>query len=86
MSEHLIAFRDGSYKKLTPVTWKHSQWIHFTLADGSVVSVNPANVNYMQRSADTGKYEKPIRHGEEAEAYQEALDRAQRETDMKGGD
>ncbi len=52
MSEHLIAFRDGSYKKVTPTAWKHSQWIHFTLADGSVVMVNPANVNYIQRSPD----------------------------------
>jgi hypothetical protein len=43
----LIAFRDGSYKKLSPVSWKHSQWIHFTLADGSTVSVNPHNVNYL---------------------------------------
>jgi hypothetical protein len=51
-SETLVAFCDGSYKKLKPVSWKHSQWIHFTLEDGSVVMVNPANVNYIQRSAD----------------------------------
>lgn len=44
---HLIAFRDGSYKKVKPVSWKHSQWIHYTLADGSVVRVNPQNVNYI---------------------------------------
>ena len=52
MSTHLIAFRDGSYKKVTPTAWKHSQWIHFTLADGSVVMVNPANVNYIHRDID----------------------------------
>lgn len=43
----LIAFCDGSYKKVKPAKWKHSQWIHFTLEDGSVVRVNPANVNYL---------------------------------------
>lgn len=48
MSEHLIAFRDGSYKKVTPTDWKHSQWIHYTLSDGSVVRVNTVNVNYIQ--------------------------------------
>ncbi len=47
--EQLIAFRDGSYKKVSPVDWKHSQWIHYTLEDGSVVMVNPANVNYIHR-------------------------------------
>ena len=46
---HLIAFRDGSYKKVAPVAWKHSQWIHFDLADGSCVMVNPENVNYIHR-------------------------------------
>ena len=43
----LISFRDGAYKKVTPTSWKHSQWMHFTLADGSVVSANPRNVNYI---------------------------------------
>lgn len=43
----LISFRDGSYKKVHPVSWKHSQWIHFKLADGSTVAANPANVNYL---------------------------------------
>ena len=46
---HLIAFRDGSYKKVSSVAWKHSQWIHFDLADGSCVMVNPENVNYIHR-------------------------------------
>ena len=50
MREHLIAFRDGSYKKLIPIDWKHSQWIHYTLANGSIIRVNPANVNYIQES------------------------------------
>lgn len=47
LTETLIAFVDGSYKKVRPVKWRHSQWIHFTLEDGSVVRVNPANVNYL---------------------------------------
>lgn len=43
----LISFCDGSYKKVHPVSWKHSQWIHFKMADGSTVACNPANVNYL---------------------------------------
>lgn len=46
---HLIAFRDGSYKKVQPTSWKQSQWIHFTLEDGSCVMVNPARVNYIHK-------------------------------------
>ncbi len=48
--EHLIAFCDGSYKKVEPVKWKHSQWIHYTRANGNVVMINPANVNYIERT------------------------------------
>lgn len=47
--EHLIAFCDGSYKKVKPVDWKHSQWIHYTKKNGQIVMVNPANVNYIER-------------------------------------
>lgn len=61
-SVHLIAFRDGSYKKVTPVGWKHSQWIHYTLADQSCVMVNPANVNYIHRGIDEEKYVDPEKH------------------------
>ena len=43
----LVSFRDGSYKKVRHVGWKHSQWIHFTLEDGSQVACNPDNVNYL---------------------------------------
>ena len=43
----LISFCDGSYKKVRALSWKHSQWIHFTLPDGSTVAANPANVNYL---------------------------------------
>lgn len=43
----LVAFRDGSYKRIEHVSWKHSQWLHFKLADGSQVTVNPDNVNYL---------------------------------------
>jgi len=60
--EHLIAFRDGSYKKVRPMEWKHSQWIHYTLEDGSVVMVNPVNVNYIHRGLVEGKYENPDKH------------------------
>jgi len=52
---YLIAFRDGSYKKVTSTAWKHSQWVHFTLEDGSCVMVNPQNVNYIHRGIDSGK-------------------------------
>lgn len=47
---HLIAFRDGSYKKVIPTEWKHSQWIHYTKKSGAVVMINPANVNYIERT------------------------------------
>ena len=65
MSETLIAFCDGSYKKVKPVAWKHSQWIHFTLQDGSMVSVNPANVNYLHIGKD-GEQEKKMAEGDKA--------------------
>lgn len=54
MDLYLIAFNDGSYKKIRAKDWKHSQWIHFTLPDGSVVRVNPANVNYMHQGVSDG--------------------------------
>ena len=59
---HLIAFVDGSYKKVRPTAWKHSQWIHYTLADGSVVMVNPVNVNYIHRGLDDELYQDPDKH------------------------
>jgi hypothetical protein len=62
MSEHLIAFCDGSYKKVKPIAWRHSQWIHYTLEDNSVVMVNPNNVNYIHRGIDNSKYENPDKH------------------------
>lgn len=47
--EHLIAFCDGSYKKIkNPKDWKHSQWIHYTKSNGDVVRINPKNVNYIE--------------------------------------
>ena len=49
--EHLIAFRDGSYKKVkNPIEWKHSQWIHYTLENDTIIRINPKNVNYIQES------------------------------------
>lgn len=64
MQTHLIAFRDGSYKKVTPTQWKHSQWIHYTLKDGSVVMVNPVNVNYIHRGINDTLYLDPDKHKE----------------------
>ena len=52
VNEHLVSFRDGSYKKVTPVAWSHGQWIHYRKADGSVVRVNPANVNYIEQGPE----------------------------------
>ena len=49
MNVYLIAFNDGSYKKIRAVSWKHSQWMHFTLGDGTVVRVNPDKVNYLHQ-------------------------------------
>lgn len=47
--EHLVSFRDGSYKKIAnPTDWKHSQWIHYTKPSGDVVMINPKNVNYIE--------------------------------------
>ncbi len=47
MSLYLISFRDGSYKKIRPIRWKHNQWINYELRDGSSIVVNPNNVNYI---------------------------------------
>lgn len=46
--ENLIAFCDGSYKKIKFSAWKHSQWIHYTRLDGKQVRINPKNVNYIE--------------------------------------
>ena len=47
--EHLISFRDGSYKKISaPKEWKHSQWIHYMQQNGDIVRINPRNVNYIE--------------------------------------
>lgn len=46
--ENLISFRDGSYKKIKFLDWKHSQWIHYTKKNGKNVRINPANVNYIE--------------------------------------
>ena len=64
MTTNLIAFCDGSYKKVATVSWRHSQWIHFELKDGSVVMVNPANVNYIHRGIDDALYQSPDKHKE----------------------
>lgn len=50
---HLVAFRDGSYKKLPePDSWKHSQWIHYEYQTGRVVRINPSNVNYIEEQPE----------------------------------
>lgn len=48
LSENLIAFNDGSYKKIKFESWKHSQWIHYIRPNGKAVRINPANVNYIE--------------------------------------
>ena len=47
LSKTLISFTSGAYKEVSSVKWRQSNWIHFTLADGSKLAVNPANVNYL---------------------------------------
>jgi len=50
---HLIAFRDGSYKKIVdPKAWSQSQWLHYTKQNGSVVRINLDNVNYIEEMDD----------------------------------
>lgn len=46
-SKTLISFTNGSYKQVDVNEWRHSNWIHFNLPDGSKLCVNPANVNYL---------------------------------------
>lgn len=46
-SKTLISFTNGSYKEVTVDEWRHSNWIHFKLPDGSKLAVNPDNVNYL---------------------------------------
>lgn len=46
--ENLISFKDGSYKKVKFVSWKHSQWIHYAQENGKNLRVNPENVNYIE--------------------------------------
>lgn len=47
MKKTLVSFTNGAYKEVSAAAWRHSNWIHFTLADGSKLCVNPANVNYL---------------------------------------
>lgn len=54
MKTTLIAFKDGSYKKVTHVKWKHSQWLHFTKPDGTTVSANYRNINYLEELPEEG--------------------------------
>jgi hypothetical protein len=47
MAKTLVSFTNGAYKTVDATEWRHSNWIHFTLPDGSKLAVNPANVNYL---------------------------------------
>lgn len=47
MAQTLVSFTNGSYKQVDADTWRHSNWIHFKLKDGSKLAVNPGNVNYL---------------------------------------
>lgn len=47
MRKTLISFTNGAYKQVPGDQWRHSNWIHFTLPDGSLLAVNPNNVNYL---------------------------------------
>jgi hypothetical protein len=46
-SKTLISFTNGSYKEVSVTEWRHSNWVHFRLPDGSKLCVNPDNVNYL---------------------------------------
>lgn len=46
--ENLVSFKDGSYKKVKFVSWKHSQWIHYATTSGKNLRINPENVNYIE--------------------------------------
>ncbi len=47
MAKTLVSFTNGAYKTVEADGWRHSNWIHFTLKDGSKLAVNPENVNYL---------------------------------------
>ena len=69
---HLIAFRDGSDKRVTLardiVSRIHSEWIRCALEDGSVILVNPDNVNYIHDGVDAA--DKVPSVAEQMEAYE----------------
>lgn len=48
VTETLISFESGHYKKVKG-TWKgDSVWTHFTTEDGGMIHVNKDKVEYMQ--------------------------------------
>lgn len=49
---YLIAFDNGSYKKVKAKTYDHKEWIVITKEDGSQVFVNPSKVKYIETIID----------------------------------
>jgi hypothetical protein len=48
----LIAFMNGSYKKITPVKYDHKEWIVIEKKDGTKAFINSANVKWIEEVKD----------------------------------
>lgn len=46
--ELLIAFMNGSYKKLKSTNYKHNEWIAITKEGGKQIFINTVNVKYVE--------------------------------------
>jgi hypothetical protein len=46
--ELLIAFTNGSYKKVNSVNYDHKEWIVIKKESGKQVFINTANVKYIE--------------------------------------
>jgi hypothetical protein len=44
----LVAFMNGSYKKMTVVEYDHKEWIVATKKDGAKVFINTSNVKWIE--------------------------------------
>jgi hypothetical protein len=44
----LVAFMNGSYKKMTVVEYDHKEWIIAKKKDGSQVYINTSNVKWIE--------------------------------------
>ena len=47
-AKYLIAFTNGSYKRIKFVKYEHNEWIKITKEDGAEVFINPINVKYIE--------------------------------------